>query len=51
MSFYDDLMEGLTAAKEHLEGKRTLRTETLERPEPVQTADNVAEEPQKDLNK
>ncbi|QNS15301.1 helix-turn-helix domain-containing protein [Mannheimia bovis] len=42
MSFYDDLMEGLTAMKEHLEGKRTLRTETLERPEPLQiSADEV----------
>ncbi|MDD0823890.1 hypothetical protein PTQ27_05335 [Mannheimia sp. AT1] len=33
-TLYDDLLEGLTAMKEHLEGKRTLRTETLKRPEP-----------------
>lgn len=42
MSFYNDLMESLTAMKEHLEGKRTLRTETLSRPEPLQiSADEV----------
>lgn len=42
MSFYDDLLEGLTAMKEHLEGKRTLRTETLSRPEPLHiSADEV----------
>lgn len=35
MSFYDDLMTSLTEVKEHLEGKRTLRTETLPRPEPL----------------
>lgn len=34
-TLYDDLLEGLTAMKEHLEGKRTLRTETLSRPEPL----------------
>lgn len=32
-TLYDDLLEGLTAMKEHLEGKRTLRTETLPRPD------------------
>lgn len=42
MSFYDDLMQSLTEVKEHLEGKRTLRTETLSRPEPLQiSADEV----------
>lgn len=41
-TLYDDLLEGLTAMKEHLEGKRTLRTETLSRPEPLQiSADEV----------
>lgn len=33
--FFDDLMEGLTALEEHLDGKRTLKTETLERFEPL----------------
>lgn len=33
--FYNDLMEGLTAMEEYLDGKRTLRTETLKRPEPL----------------
>lgn len=42
MSFYNDLMESLTAMKEYLEDKRTLRTETLSRPEPLQiSADEV----------
>lgn len=42
MSFYNDLMESLTAMKEHLEGKRTLRTETLSRSEPLHiSADEV----------
>ncbi|STY59083.1 putative zinc finger/helix-turn-helix protein, YgiT family [Mannheimia haemolytica] len=42
MSFYDDLMESLTEVKEHLEGKRTLRTETLSRSEPLHiSADEV----------
>lgn len=41
-TLYDDLLEGLTAMKEHLEGKRTLRTETLSRPDPLQiSADEV----------
>ncbi|QLB19566.1 helix-turn-helix domain-containing protein [Mannheimia granulomatis] len=41
-TLYDDLLEGLTAMKEHLEGKRTLRTETLSHPEPLHiTADEV----------
>ncbi|AHG76310.1 hypothetical protein X808_17900 [Mannheimia varigena USDA-ARS-USMARC-1296] len=41
-TLYDDLLEGLTAMKEHLEGKRTLRTETLSRPEPLHiSADEV----------
>lgn len=41
-TLYDDLLEGLTAMKEHLEGKRTLRTETLSRPESLQiSADEV----------
>lgn len=41
-TLYDDLLEGLTAMKEHLEGKRTLRTETLKRPEPLHiSADEV----------
>ncbi|GAB1660862.1 helix-turn-helix domain-containing protein [Mannheimia haemolytica] len=41
-TLYEDLLEGLTAMKEHLEGKRTLRTETLLRPEPLQiSADEV----------
>lgn len=40
--FFNDLMESLTEVKEHLEGKRTLRTETLPRPEPLHiTADEV----------
>lgn len=40
--FFNDLMESLTEVKEHLEGKRTLRTETLSRPEPLQiSADEV----------
>lgn len=46
MSFYDDLMEGLTAMKEHIEGKRTLRTETLERPEPFQISADEVKAPQ-----
>lgn len=42
MSFYNDLMTSLTEVKEHLDGKRTLRTETLSRPEPLHiTADEV----------
>ncbi|HDL5444042.1 TPA: helix-turn-helix domain-containing protein, partial [Mannheimia haemolytica] len=41
-TLYEDLLEGLTAMKEHLEGKRTLRTETLLSPEPLQiSADEV----------
>lgn len=41
-TLYEDLMEGLTAMKEHLEGKRTLREETLKRPEPLHiSADEV----------
>lgn len=40
--FFNDLMESLTEVKEHLEGKRTLRSETLERPEPLHiSADEV----------
>lgn len=40
--FFNDLMEGLMEVKEHLEGKRMLRTETLARPEPLQiTAEEV----------
>ncbi|MGQ8820972.1 helix-turn-helix domain-containing protein [Bibersteinia trehalosi] len=40
--FFNDLMESLTEVKEHLEGKRTLRTETLSRPEPLHiSADEV----------
>lgn len=40
--FFNDLMESLTEVKEHLEGKRTLRTETLPRPEPLAiSADEV----------
>lgn len=34
--FYDDLMEGLTAMEEFLDGKRTLKMETLARPEPLE---------------
>lgn len=34
-TLYDDLLEGLTAMEEYLQGKRTLRTETIERPEPL----------------
>lgn len=42
MSFYNDLMESLTEVKEHIEGKRTLRTETIKRPEPLKiSADEV----------
>lgn len=42
MSFYDDLMQSLTEVKDHLEGKITLRTETLPRPEPLHiSADEV----------
>ncbi|MDO4698627.1 MAG: helix-turn-helix domain-containing protein [Pasteurellaceae bacterium] len=42
MSFYDDLVTSLTEVKEHLEGKRTLRTETLSKPEPITiTAEEV----------
>lgn len=42
MSFYDDLVTSLTEVKEHLEGKRTLRTETISKPEPIAiTADEV----------
>lgn len=42
MTFYDDLMTSLTEVKEHLEGKRTLRTETLKSPEPLYiSADEV----------
>lgn len=41
-TLYEDLLEGLTAMKEHLEGKRTLRTETLSRPETLHiSADEV----------
>lgn len=41
-TLYDDLLEGLTAMKDHLEGKITLRTETLSRPEPLAiSADEV----------
>lgn len=32
---FDELVEGLTAYKEFTEGKRTLRTETIERLEPL----------------
>lgn len=40
--FFNDLMESLTEVKEHLEGKRTLRTETLSHPEPLHiSADEV----------
>ena len=34
--FYDDLMEGLEAMEAFLDGKRTLKTETLKRPEPLE---------------
>lgn len=41
-TLYDDLMEGLIAMQEHLQGKRILRMETLARPEPLQiTAEEV----------
>ena len=34
--FYDDLMEGLESMEAFLDGKRTLKTETLKRPEPLE---------------
>lgn len=34
--FYNDLMEGLTAMEEFLDGKRTLKMETLARHEPLE---------------
>ncbi|AFU19970.1 helix-turn-helix domain-containing protein [Actinobacillus suis] len=33
---FDDLMEGLDAYEKHIQGKITLRTTVLEKPEPVE---------------
>ncbi|MDH2998962.1 transcriptional regulator [Pasteurellaceae bacterium LFhippo2] len=34
-TLYDDLLEGLQAMEEHLQGKRTLRTEVVAKQEPI----------------
>lgn len=33
---YQNLMQGMQEMEEYLQGKRTLRTETLEKPEPIE---------------
>ena len=47
---FDDLMEGAKALEDHLQGKITLRTETLEKSEPVTISANEVKAIREKLN-